>query len=83
MYKNFVSAQGQVVLSAAAQSRLLAKPQLQNVLHGGGLIFDSATDPNLKLMQFWISHPQPQGRDEFSTINDSVLFTSGACNTTP
>jgi hypothetical protein len=83
MYKNFYSAQGEVVLSAPAQSRLLAKPQLLNVLHGGGLIFESAADPNLKRMQFWISHPQPQGRDEFSTVNDSVLFTAGACNTTP
>ena len=85
MYKNFVSAQGQVVLSAVAQSRLLAKPQLLNVLHGGGLIFESAADPNLKLIQFWITHPQPQGQDEFSTTNYSVLFNSstGACNTTP
>jgi len=85
MYKNFVSAQGQVVLSAVAQSRLLAKPQLLNVLHGGGLIFESAADPNLKLIQFWITHPQPQGQDEFSTTNNSVLFNSstGACNTTP
>jgi hypothetical protein len=83
MYKNFYSAQGEVVLSAPAQSRLLAKPQLLNVLHGGGLIFESAADPNLKLIQFWITHPQPQGQDEFSTTNNSVLFTSGACNTTP
>jgi hypothetical protein len=87
MYKNFVSAQGQVVLSAVAQSRLLAKPQLLNVLHGGGLIFESAADPNLKLIQFWISHPQPQGQDEFSTTNDSVLFNrstgTATCNTTP
>jgi hypothetical protein len=71
------------VLSAVAQSRLLAKPQLLNVLHGGGLIFESAADPNLKRIQFWITHPQPQGQDEFSTTNNSVLFTSGACNTTP
>ena len=84
MYKNFYSAQGEVVLSAAAQSRLLAKPQLLNVLHGGGLIFETAADPNLKLIQFWITHPQPQGQDEFSTTNHSVLFSStGACNTTP
>ena len=41
--------------------------------------------PNLKLIQFWITHPQPQGQDEFSTTNNSVLFNSstGACNTTP
>jgi len=83
MYKNFYSAQSEVVLSAPAQSRLLAKPQLLNVLHGGGLIFESAADPNLKRIQFWIAHPQPQGQDEFSTTNDGVLFTSGACNTTP
>jgi hypothetical protein len=84
MYKNFYSAQGEVVLSAPAQSRLLAKPQLLNVLHGGGLIFENASDPNLKRIQFWITHPQPQGQDEFSTTNHNVLFSStGACNTTP
>lgn len=84
MYKNFLSAQGQTVLSDVDLSRLLTKPQVKNVLHGGGLIFESAADPNLKRMQFWISHPQPQGRDEFSTVNDGVLFSStGACNPTP
>jgi hypothetical protein len=85
MYRNFYSAQGEVVISAPAQSRLLTKPRLQNVLHGGGLIFESEQDPNFKRIQFWITHPQPQGQDEFSTVNDAVLFTPGtqACNTAP
>jgi hypothetical protein len=84
MYKNFLSTQGQTVLSDVDLSRLLTKPQVKNVLHGGGLIFESAEDPNLKQMKFWISHPQPQGRDEFSTVNDSILFSStGDCNPNP
>lgn len=66
MYKNFYSAQGEVVAGSPTQSRLLAKPLLLNVLHGGGLIFESATDPNALLIQYWISHPAPVGQDEFS-----------------
>src|SRR5450631_464937 len=45
IYKNFYSAQGEVILGSAAQSRLLAKPLLLGVLHGGGLIFPSQNDP--------------------------------------
>ena len=37
MYKNFYSAQGAVVLGSPTQSRLLTKPLVQGVLHGGGL----------------------------------------------
>jgi hypothetical protein len=66
MYKNFYSAQGEVVAGSPTQSRLLAKPLLLNVLHGGGLIFESASDPNAVLIQYWISHPAPLGQDEFS-----------------
>ncbi len=87
MYKNFYSAQGSVVIGSAPQSRLLAKPLLLNVLHGGGLIFDSAQDPNAQLIEYWITHPAPQGSDEFSASSD-VLFTppdpvAGKCNTPP
>ncbi len=85
MYKNFYSAQAAVVIGSGTQSRLLAKPLLLGVLHGGGLIFLSANDPNAKLIQYWISRPVPQGQDEFSTANYS-MFTpadpqNGACNT--
>jgi hypothetical protein len=85
MYKNFYSAQGEIVVGSTTQSRLLLKPQLQGVLHGGGLIFPAATDPNVKLMEYWISHPAPQGQDEFSTAT-YAMFTpadpaTGTCNT--
>nr|WP_295775361.1 hypothetical protein [Rhodoferax sp.] len=85
MYKNFYSAQAAVVIGSTSQSRLLAKPLLLGVLHGGGLIFLSENDPNAKLIQYWISRPVPQGQDEFSTANYS-MFTpadpkTGACNT--
>jgi hypothetical protein len=48
------------------------------------LIFDNDQDPNAKLMAYWISHPVPQGSDEFGPANG--LFTpadaeTGACNT--
>ncbi len=85
MYKNFYSAQGEVVLGAPAQSRLLAKPLLMNVLHGGGQIFPNDQDPNAKLIAYWISHPVPLGQDEFSATAYS-MFTpadpnTGTCNT--
>lgn len=85
MYKNFYSAQGEVVVGSTTQSRLLLKPQLLGVLHGGGLIFPAATDPNVKLIEYWISHPAPQGQDEFSTAT-YAMFTpadpvTGTCNT--
>ena len=85
MYKNFYSAQGAVVIGSATQSRLLAKPLLLGVLHGGGLIFLSENDPNALLIKYWISRPAPQGQDEFSTATYS-MFTpadpnTGTCNT--
>ena len=85
MYKNFYSAQGEVVIGSIAQSRLLAKPLLRGVLHGGGLIFPSVDDPNAKLIEYWITHPAPAGQDEFSIASDS-MFTptdpkTGTCNT--
>jgi hypothetical protein len=85
IYKNFYSAQGEVVLGNTGQSRLFAKPLLLNVLHGGGLIFPSESDPNAKLIKYWISHPAPLGQDEFSTAT-YTMFTpadpkTGTCNT--
>jgi len=85
MYKNFYSAQGSVVIGAPTQSRLLTKPRLLNVLHGGGLVFDNDQDPNVKLIEYWISHPAPQGQDEFSTATYGMFTpadpTTGTCNT--
>jgi hypothetical protein len=75
MYKNFYSAQGEVVFGSTMQSRLLAKPMLINVLHGGGLIFDNPQDTNVKVIQFWINNPA-QGQDEFSSDP-----SPGACAT--
>jgi hypothetical protein len=85
MYKNFYSAQGATVIGSTTQSRLLTKPLLMGVLHGGGLIFTSEQDPNAQLIKYWISHPMPVGQDEFSTASNA-LFTppdakAGTCNT--
>jgi hypothetical protein len=85
MYKNFYSAQGQVLLTSPQQSRLLTKPLVQGVLHGGGQIFADANDPNVRLIEYWITHPAPQGQDEFSPATYS-MFTpadpnAGTCNT--
>ena len=85
MYKNFYSAQGSVVVGLPTQSRLLTKPLLMGVLHGGGLIFADEQDPNAMLIQYWITHPMPRDQDEFSSAADA-LFTpadaqTGACNT--
>jgi hypothetical protein len=85
MYKNFYSSQGEVVFGAPLSSRLLTKPLTLNVLHGGGLIFLSESDPNVMLIRYWISRPMPQGHDEFSAAANS-MFTpadpnAGACNT--
>ena len=85
MYRNFYSAQGAVVFGSATESRLLAKPLLMGVLHGGGLIFVSADDPNAKLIRYWISRPAPLGQDEFSPATYSMFTPAdpklGACNT--
>lgn len=75
MYKNFISAQGETIISSPSQSLLIRKPLLQNVLHGGGLIFASDLDANVKLLAYWISNPVPQGQDEFSTTVYSTMFS--------
>jgi hypothetical protein len=85
MYKNFYSAQGVTVFGSPLQSRLFDKPLVLNVLHGGGRIFASQDDPNAKLIFYWISHPVPNGQDEFSSSSYS-MFTpadpaTGTCNT--
>jgi hypothetical protein len=85
MYKNFYSAQGAVIIGSSAQSRLLNKPLVRGVLHGGGLIFLNEDDPNAKLIKYWISRPVPVGQDEFSTANYNMFTPAdpkiGTCNT--
>ncbi|HTN50710.1 MAG TPA: hypothetical protein VMK32_14890 [Burkholderiaceae bacterium] len=85
MYKNYYSAQGEVVFGAPLSSRLLTKPLTLNVLHGGGVIFLSESDPHVMLIKYWISRPMPQGHDEFSSAANG-MFTpadpnTGTCNT--
>lgn len=64
MYKNYYSAQAATVIGSPTESRLLTKPLVQGVLHGGGVVFESTSDPNAKLIAYWISHPMPTGQDE-------------------
>lgn len=85
MFKNFFSAQAETVSGTPAQSRLLNKPLVRDVLHGGGKVFANPQDPNAQLISFWINNPVPQGQDEFST-GSFGLFTppdpnTGACRT--
>jgi hypothetical protein len=54
------------------------------VLHGGGIVFDSVDDENVRRLRYWIEHPMPEGQDEFSTAGNA-LFTppdadTGVCN---
>lgn len=85
MYKNFYSAQGEAVLSSPFESRLLTKPLVLNVLHGGGQIFEYSQDPNVMLIEYWIMHPMPNGQDEFSTAANAMFSSNdpvnGTCNT--
>lgn len=84
MYKNYYSSLGETVVSTPDQSRLLNKPLVRGVLHGGGLIFDRADTPEARLIRYWIKFPMPQGQDEFGAAANS-MFTppdaaTGACN---
>ncbi|MDO9091751.1 MAG: hypothetical protein Q8R98_27830 [Rubrivivax sp.] len=84
MYKNYYSSLGESVVGSPDQSRMLNKPLVRGVLHGGGLIFENADDPAAKLIRYWINRPMPQGQDEFSTAANT-MFTpadpaTGACN---
>jgi hypothetical protein len=85
MYKNFYSSQGSAIIGAPQQSRLLLKPLVATVLHGGGLIFENDQDPNAQRIRYWISRPMPRGQDEFSSAANT-MFTPpdpnvGTCNT--
>jgi len=85
MYRNFFSAQGSTVVGSPTSSKLLAKPLVQGVLHGGGLIFADANAPGAKLLAYWISRPMPVGQDEFSNAAAPMFTppdpTTGTCNT--
>ena len=84
MYKNYYSSLGETVVGSPEQSRLVNKPLVRGVLHGGGLIFDNPDDPSAKFIRYWINRPMPQGQDEFS-VAANTMFTpadpaTGACN---
>jgi len=77
LYKNFYSAQGEVLVGNPGGSRLLNKPLVRGVLHGGGLIFGSADDANAKRIAFWIDSPVGQAQDEFSLTAAERMFDNG------
>jgi predicted small lipoprotein YifL len=84
MYKNFYSSLGESVVGSADASRMLNKPLVRGVLHGGGLIFDDPNTPEARLIRYWINRPMPAGQDEFSPAA-ATMFTpadpaTGACN---
>ena len=85
MYRNFYSSQGETLIGGPQSSRLLNKPLVRTVLHGGGLIFVDEDEPNARIIRYWITRPMPAGQDEFSSAAAN-LFTpadvnSGTCNT--
>ncbi len=85
MYKNYYSSLGETVVGSPEQSRLLNKPLVRSVLHGGGLIFETADDPGAKRFRYWINRPLPKGQDEFSAAAASTMFVgndpvNGDCN---
>jgi hypothetical protein len=85
MYRNFYSAQGEAIIGDALGSRLMRKPLVQGVLHGGGLIFDTADTPDAKVIRYWINRPMPAGQDEFSDAATALFaggdVANGACLT--
>ena len=80
MYKNYYSSLGESVVGAPDDSRLLNKPLVRGVLHGGGIIFESVDSAEAKVIRYWISRPMPQGQDEFGSAAASMFDpVSGAC----
>ncbi len=84
MYKNYYSSLGETVVGSPEQSRIVNKPLVRGVLHGGGLIFETQDDPSAKFIRYWVNRPMPQGQDEFS-VAANTMFTpadpaTGACN---
>ena len=85
MYKNYYSSLGESVVGSPDQSRMLNKPLVRGVLHGGGIIFENPDSREARLIRYWINRPMPQGQDEFSAAANT-MFTpadpaTGACNT--
>lgn len=85
MYRNFYSAQGESIIGAPLSSRLILKPLVQTVLHGGGLVFETADNADAKIIRYWISRPMPAGQDEFSDAAQALFaggdIANGACLT--
>ncbi|MCR5882790.1 hypothetical protein LRS03_07960 [Rhizobacter sp. J219] len=67
MYKNYYSAQGEVTFNSVPLSRLITKPLVRGVLHGGGQIFANDLDPNVQKLLYWMTNPIPVGQDELTT----------------
>lgn len=67
MYKNYYSAQGEVTFNSVLLSRLITKPLVRGVLHGGGQIFANDLDPNVQKLLYWMTNPIPVGQDELTT----------------
>jgi hypothetical protein len=84
MYKNYYSSLGESVVGAPDQSRMLNKPLVRGVLHGGGIIFENLDSREAKLIRYWINRPMPQGQDEFSAAANTMFTpadpSTGACN---
>jgi predicted small lipoprotein YifL len=81
MYRNFFSAQGSSVIGGPTSSKMLTKPLVQGVLHGGGKIFANADTPEARVLSFWISRPMPQGQDEFSSAAASMFSAAPSSDT--
>ncbi len=84
MYKNFYSSMGESVVGQPDASRMLNKPLVRGVLHGGGLIFENPDTPEARLIRYWINRPMPANQDEFSPAA-AAMFTpadpaTGECN---
>lgn len=82
MYRNYYSSLGETVVGVPDQSRLLNKPLVRGVLHGGGLIFASADDAGAKVFRYWINRPMPSGQDEFSAAASTMFANGDAVNGT-
>lgn len=67
MYKNYYSAQGEVTFNSVLLSRLITKPLVRGVLHGGGQIFANDLDPNVQKLLYWMTNPIPVGQNELTT----------------
>jgi hypothetical protein len=77
MYRNFYSAQGVTVPGDALASRLLTKPLVLGVLHGGGQVLASTDDLLARRIAYWVNHPAPAEQDEFSSAAAATMFQGG------